>query len=217
MKYCFYRMTVDSGFAPNPYHGYCTLAACTPNHQGARLNPGDVIVGVEANDLIDRRRKQKGESSTRQRCLIYYMKISEVVDLNRYFNGGRFNAKKPDARSRSYVKRRGDNAYFMNSKGQWDWIPGHDHTDKGRITEEIKKDIKGNRVFISNEFYYFGDKELPFPKEFERYLPPTQGIKYFPSGLSVLDEYVANASKRFRKKGRIGNPISAHIQTKCKT
>ena len=32
MKICTYTMTSDTGFAPNPFYGYCTLAACTPNH-----------------------------------------------------------------------------------------------------------------------------------------------------------------------------------------
>jgi hypothetical protein len=44
-KACFYIMTVDTGFAPNPFHGVCTLAACTPNHCKANLEPGDLIVG----------------------------------------------------------------------------------------------------------------------------------------------------------------------------
>ncbi len=51
MKYCFYRMRHDTGFAPNPYHGYCTLAACTPNHMRAKLEPGDIIVGYEGEHL----------------------------------------------------------------------------------------------------------------------------------------------------------------------
>lgn len=44
-KACFYVMTVDTGFAPNPFHGVCTLAACTPNHCKAGLELGDLIVG----------------------------------------------------------------------------------------------------------------------------------------------------------------------------
>src|ERR1035437_4186815 len=44
-KVCFYIMRVDTGFAPNPFHGVCTLAACTPNHQHARLFKGDLIAG----------------------------------------------------------------------------------------------------------------------------------------------------------------------------
>ena len=38
-------MTDDTGLAPNPYYGWCTLAVCTPNHQGARLINGDWVAG----------------------------------------------------------------------------------------------------------------------------------------------------------------------------
>lgn len=40
-----YTVAVDLGFAPNPFHGWCSLAACTPNHMRARLILGDWIVG----------------------------------------------------------------------------------------------------------------------------------------------------------------------------
>lgn len=42
---CTYVVTSDTGMAPNPYHGWCTLTVCTPNHQGARLEKGDWIAG----------------------------------------------------------------------------------------------------------------------------------------------------------------------------
>jgi len=58
-KICFYRMTDDTGFAPNPFHGYCTVATCTPNHMRGRtrLREGDYIVGIEGVKL---RRKGNG-------------------------------------------------------------------------------------------------------------------------------------------------------------
>jgi hypothetical protein len=30
-----YIVRVDTGLAPNPFWGFCTLALCTPNHQGS--------------------------------------------------------------------------------------------------------------------------------------------------------------------------------------
>jgi hypothetical protein len=36
---------VDSGLAPNPFWGWCTLAVCTPNHQGSAGKLGDWIAG----------------------------------------------------------------------------------------------------------------------------------------------------------------------------
>jgi hypothetical protein len=48
MKLCSYIIKNDTGFAPNPFWGYCTLAACTPNHMGLHLYPGDWIIGTES-------------------------------------------------------------------------------------------------------------------------------------------------------------------------
>ena len=45
MKICLYTVKVDTGFAPNPFYGYCTLTACTPNHMNAKLDKGDYIAG----------------------------------------------------------------------------------------------------------------------------------------------------------------------------
>jgi hypothetical protein len=66
-RYCFYRMTNDAGSAPNPFYGICTLAICTPNHQRAQLSEGNVIVGVEADSLICRRRKKWPDSTNMAR------------------------------------------------------------------------------------------------------------------------------------------------------
>ena len=212
MKYCFYRISTDSGFAPNPYYGYCTLAACTPNHMRANLDPGDVIVGVEADGLIRTRRAEKGDKSIRSRCIVYYMKIFEVLDLDRYFKGPRFQDKIPDPDSRSYSKRVGDNVYYRVGN-KFRAIPGNMHDNPGSFIQ----DTKGDRVYISdrNEFYYFGDREVEFPTRFEKYLPKGHGIKYYYSPLPQLDEYVYKTSRKFGKKGRIGNPISRKDPSNC--
>ena len=70
-------MKVDSGFAPNPYFGYCTLAACTPNHMRAKIEPGDVIVGVEGDGLIRTRLASNSNSANQHRCPI--PKLDEYV------------------------------------------------------------------------------------------------------------------------------------------
>jgi hypothetical protein len=41
-----YVIKIDSGLAPNPFWGYCTLAACTPNHMGIKIQKGDWIIGT---------------------------------------------------------------------------------------------------------------------------------------------------------------------------
>ena len=65
-----YIMTVDSGLAPNPFWGYCTLAVCTPNHQGCRAKAGDYIAGFTT--------KREGYR------LIYMMQVCEKLRMDKY-------------------------------------------------------------------------------------------------------------------------------------
>ncbi|WP_405243736.1 Nmad2 family putative nucleotide modification protein [Lentisalinibacter salinarum] len=206
-------MSVDSGFAPNPYYGYCTLAACTPNHMRANLVPGDIIAGVESDSLIRRRRQLLGPDTTEARCLIYYLPIAEVLDLDSYFRDPRFTRKKPEPGSRSFARRTGDNVYFEDGRRGLRSLPGNSHDNP----EQRHQDIRGNRVYISakDEFFYFGDAEVPLPQPFERYLPKGHGIRYHRQRLPALDRYVHEASERVGVTGRIGQPIGRTLEANC--
>jgi len=201
-KILFYRMTYDTGFAPNPYGEYLTLATCTPNHMRAALEEGDWIVGVESEKLAKERIAARCNPHI-ERSLIFVARVDEIKNLNEYFNDPRFKYKKPKPRSRIYSQRRGDNAYYIdidNKKQEWwKWIRGHDH-DSGsapffkvgslkrllksgkarRIYGPILQDIRGNRVFISRHFLYFGDAGVEFDKRFLDCVPRNRGIKYCP-------------------------------------
>jgi hypothetical protein len=202
-RYCFYRMTNDAGSAPNPFHGVCTLAICTPNHQRAQLCPGNVIVGVEADSLSKRRRSKRPET-TPTRCIIYYMVIDEILDLDSYFRDTRFARKKPNPGG-SAIAARGDNWHYKDDDGDWCSLPGHPHEHDQRAT---RLDQFGNRVFIGRQFYYFGDKAVRLPQEIERqFVPQRQGIKCCDHPLPDFDHYVKAAARRFGKVGRVGNPI----------
>ena len=37
----------DTGFAPNPFWGYCTLAVCTPNHMGVQTSEGKNVGSLD--------------------------------------------------------------------------------------------------------------------------------------------------------------------------
>ena len=70
MRLCSYIVSYDAGFAPNPFWDYCTLAVCTPNHQGCTSIKGDWFIGVSPKD--------------RGNQLIYAMQISEKMDFDEY-------------------------------------------------------------------------------------------------------------------------------------
>src|SRR5438132_14058913 len=103
MRVCSYVVVYDKGFSPNPFGGFCTLAACTPNHQGLRLGQGDWLLGHG--------------SAARGNRLIYAMRIADVLDFDDYYRDRRFAAKKPQ--HGGWRERCGDNIYFRDESGRW--------------------------------------------------------------------------------------------------
>jgi len=71
----------DTGLAPNPFHGFCTSAVCTPSHAKARLKVGDWLIGNS--------QKKDGHR------LVYAMQLCDVLSMNEYFQDSRFQNKKP--------------------------------------------------------------------------------------------------------------------------
>jgi Nucleotide modification associated domain 2 len=154
-RLCSYVVVVDTGFAPNPFGNFCTLAACTPNHQGVRLKKDDWLLG---------------NSSTREGArLIFAMRISEVHDFDYYYNDPRFAEKKPDART--WQGRCGDNIYFRGKTGWLQARTAFNHKD----ADTIRKDTRYPRVFISDHFFYFGENALVIPKKYSSLVRKTQG------------------------------------------
>src|ERR1700730_16462974 len=103
-RLCTYIVTMDSGFAPNPFWGWCTLTACTPNHMNARLDKGDWIAGFL--------------SKSRENRFLFAMEILCVMQAGLYFADGRFALKKPKV-SLDWKERCGDNIYEQLADGTW--------------------------------------------------------------------------------------------------
>lgn len=158
MRLCSYVVRVDKGFAPNPFGGYCTLAACTPNHQGLKLNPGDWLVG--------------NSSLAAGQKLVYAMRVSEVLDFDDYYRDPRFAAKKPRF-DLTWREAYGDNIYYRDDDGEWAQAPTRAHEGP----EYLKKDTRRPRVFISDHFYYFGENAPSIPAEFTALIRERQGCQ----------------------------------------
>lgn len=152
MKVCAYVMTYDTGLAPNPFHGVCTLAVCTPNHQNANLKQGDFIVGIAGTRL---RAKLKSPNKWR---LVYVMKVDKRITLNEYFD--EYESKRPKL-SGSKIEMCGDNFY----KNLIHTRQTEEHTSTIPGTGIEKQDCDGNRVFIGREFVYFGSSAPVIPTD----------------------------------------------------
>jgi hypothetical protein len=143
-----YVVDRDFGFAPNPFHGACTLATCKPPiRKGASI--GDWVVGMGGGRL-----KATG------RC-IYAMQVTRTLSFNEYWGSPEFRVKRP-VRNGSKVMMLGDNIYHR-PEGEIDWrqLDSHHSLQDGSPNPlNIEKDTKANRVLISTHFFYFG-KEAP--------------------------------------------------------
>jgi Nucleotide modification associated domain 2 len=139
-----YVVDRDFGFAPNPFHGYCTLATCKPGIRNSAI-VGDWIMGVGGARL-----KATGKS-------VYLMKITEVINFNCYWKDKRFKVKKP-VRNGSRVMMVGDNIYHQDDEnGKWTQEDSHHSNPDGSVNgSNLQRDTKSKNVLISNYFYYFG-------------------------------------------------------------
>lgn len=157
MTLCTYVLTADTGLAPNPFGGWCTLAVCTPNRQGARLEHRDWIAGFSP--------RRTGNT------LIYLMEVAERIHMNDYFYDPRFVTKRPDLRG-GWEKRCGDNFYSQRPDGSW-----QQHRNRFHIGNDwLTKDTRNPYVFVASRFWYFGKNSLEVPLRFRR-LIGTRGIR----------------------------------------
>jgi hypothetical protein len=139
---------MDTGLAPNPFWGWCTLAVCTPNRQGARLSAGDLIAGFLPKD--------------RDYKLLYVMEVEERLHMNDYYKDSRFVAKRPDLRG-DWKGRCGDNFYHQRPDGSWIQERNRFHIGPAYL----RKDTRRPFVFAGRRFWYYGANALPLPKEFQ--------------------------------------------------
>lgn len=151
MRLYVYSVVTDSGFAPNPFHGYCTLATCKPGIR-ARADIGDWVLGVGSPQNA-----QYGK-------LIFAMRVEEVMSFDEYWADPRFQLKKPNPDG-GEESRCGDNIYHRQP-GSGDWIqaPGYHSLDNGCPDHgHVEDDTRSPRVLISKHFAYFGKSAIDIP------------------------------------------------------
>ncbi|WP_428381408.1 hypothetical protein [Nevskia ramosa] len=149
-----YVVRYDSGFAPNPFYGYCTLATCKPPiRRGAVI--GDWVVGSGSNARGIRRGGH----------LVYAMQVTETKTFDEYAVDPRFHAKKP-YRNGSRKQSCGDNIYHRDvPSAAWQQRDSfHSLPDGSLNPRHVARDTGVNRVLISSDFVYFGGEGPQFPE-----------------------------------------------------
>jgi hypothetical protein len=148
MRVFSYVVVSDSGFAPNPFHGTCTLASCKPQIRRSAKS-GDVIVGMSS------------------RCVrvVYAMRVGRVLDFDGYWSNAVGAAKKP-VMSSTVRDRRGDNFYEPLPGGGFRQHPSlHTNEDGTENQKHLRRDLGGEHVLVGDRFAYFGKDGPPLPSE----------------------------------------------------
>lgn len=201
MRMYSYRIDHDYGLAPNPFGGYCTVAVCKPNiRRSSNLKINDWLIGTGSKSL---------ERSSGIKCitnLIYAMQITEIIDLNSYWNDPRFQYKKPQMDG-TLTTIFGDNFYHLDADGNWIQDDCAHRNISGLFNKDhFRKDTEGRNVLISTNFFYFGDNAPEIPNDFISVCHTTQGQKLvWP--IELINSFL-NWIENNYSKGVNGLPIS---------
>lgn len=201
-----YIVTYDSGFAPNPFAGFCTLATCKPEIR--RLAEiGDWIIGTGSN--------RKGVE--RGGYLVYAMRVEECLTFSEYWNDPRFTKKKP-IRNASYHLSCGDNIYCPRDDGNgWRQISSyHRNKDGTPSAKHIKRDTSVDRVLISRDFVYYGAQGPKIPENLADcgFVLPGRGYKNIrePERIGAFVAWL----RKLEKTGYAGKPFDMVNENKRK-
>ncbi|MBR5959205.1 MAG: hypothetical protein IKZ99_12645 [Salinivirgaceae bacterium] len=160
--YC-YKMTHDTGFAPNPYHDVLTLATCKPTIRRC-AKEGYWISGWTSNGVYDKN-NEKHEFTDDTQKLIYLAKVTKRIKIGDYWE--QYEVKQPkkistgnqkatksckgEKDAMNFTYDMGDNIYEPVNGGFRQHPNGGGH---GKNDQE--HDLSGENVLICEEFYYFG-------------------------------------------------------------
>ncbi len=166
-----YILRIDDGAAPNPFRGLCTLAICKPKIRSV-AKKGDWVVGVGSKNA------PSGDLSGR---LVYAMKVQQALPWFEYDRRAPTDwpHRIPDINSKDLSTRLGDCIYDLSAKKARQRPGVHGPAN-------MKTDLGGKKVLLSNDFYYFGSRAVRLPDALQPICPTTQGHRS-----SKNDPYVA--------------------------
>ncbi len=138
-----YSIKYDTGYAPNPFYGVCTLNTCKPQIR-REANEGDWVVALKRDQVI---------------CI---MKITKKMTMDEYWHhcSKRLPNKIPpqSGRHRDPFRLVGDCQYDFSSDDVKQLKGIHDLT-------HMQTDLSGKNALLSKHFVYFGDNGARLPKE----------------------------------------------------
>jgi len=187
MKFFSYVVEHDTGEAPNPYFGFCTLCLC--KFRESPKERRNIVELAREGDWIIGTGGANPKRSAGNGKLVYAMRVDRKITLGEYYTNRSYSCKKPSTSS-SFAQQRGDN-----------------RRPKSSFERE-------NRfVLISRHFYYFGDnaREIPSGKR-PRFEKKGVGFRYLDERTA---QWFEKWVKRF-KQGKHGEPwMKASLERKA--
>ena len=149
-----YIVRYDTGFAPNPFQGVCTLACCKPRIR-LTAQKGDYVIGLAGSTY---RKRVKAHWP-----IVYAMRVTEpTMTFEQYWRHPSFHLKRPNTKAGG-EEALGDNIYHKDSRGHWvQEMSRHSNSD-GPNPEYMKTDLNGRNVLASRDFIYWGSEGPPLP------------------------------------------------------
>lgn len=146
-------MANDYGFAPNPFGKVCSLATCKPKIR-KNAGIGDWVIGTGSKGM------------GLKYHLIYLMEVTNKLSFKEYWEATEFQFKKPIPNG-GLLRIHGDNIYYKNDADEFMQLESlHTNEDGSQNEKHVKRDTKGKFVLLSNNFYYFGEKNFLLPEKF---------------------------------------------------
>ena len=146
-----YVVDRDFGFAPNPFHGFCTLATCKPRIRSVAA-VGDWIVGMGG-----------GRLRATGKC-IFSMRVTKKVSFDDYWNSPEFRDKRP-IRNGSMRMLVGDNIYHREADAWHQEDSHHSNEDGSANLRNLQADTRADAALVSSHFYYFGGASPSVPAQ----------------------------------------------------
>lgn len=177
-----YVIEHDLGFAPNPFHGVCTLACCKPDiRKAAEL--GDIVIGTgaTATGLVNN--------------MVYWMRVDEIINFDQYRMAARFRGKRPDMLAPGKAERFGDNIYERDTEtGLFTQdFSFHSNADGSLNEKNVKRDTgKTDRILIGHEFAYFGNAAPEIPEDLRDLIKkgPFHKCRFKPDRVKAIEAWV---------------------------
>lgn len=197
-----YCQTHDTGFAPNPFWGRCTLACCKPK---IRKSIGDKWNDNENVWIIGVTPKNRGNE------ISYIMKVKDVLSFTEYYQ--RFPEKRPSF-DNSTIHKCGDNIYkpdenaiayeqLRSLHSQNPLLDDAWETDRNKL----KVDLGGKYVLVADEYIYFGKNTVPLIDDMKTIIAGRgHKCRFDTDTLKAVEAFINNHSELVEKGSVVGCP-----------